>query len=534
MARLRGVVGFETGDLTGLGAVGASAADILLNAAIARTGQGYFNAKVTGAVQNKAVTITIGDAISGGNVDVLLRVFFKPVTFPSSNDLSIAKLGLLGLDMNTTGALRLSGVGANSSYAGTTIVGHWYRADFHLWGVEKTGVVVNSMRQAGTIDVYDHGTDGLTDPPTLLHSFVSDSYNPTIVGVLAGGCFTPGIGYFCGDLTPAGGLAFFTMVGKIMNYDVIVSGCQSTLFNGTYTSNLGSETDANYVFGGNSVVSSDPGPTGSYYEEGILLKTPAIRFQPSNTPFGTIIATIGQANQGPGVAREINYDDIYYDFGTGADAGNSIFPKGTRVQPYPITAQGSFDQFADAGDYDAINSIPGSGADFVQGTFGQETTYLHANLANAADVVYHLRVWANAIDFNDTTQGIFIGSNESILGFHAFTGSFDGNTPKADLSQVAVPMSSTTFNALEYGAKNESNPSTFRLFGLMMEVLTGPPGTIYNDATTLTPDNVLLFSAVEGGGVVISAPRWTDGPPIPTQWALQRMDIRIEDQDDQP
>src|SRR3990167_9007185 len=163
MARARGIYGFEMGDLSGLTGSGVSAANMINDSASARSGNYRYNSKVTVATQNHAVTFTLGTATAGTPIDTRLRVYFRPITFPGTSGLVIARLGPLQLEMSTTGTLRLVGVGTTSAYQGSTTLNHWYRAELHCLGLERTGGVTNSTRVRGQIDVYDMGTDGLTE-----------------------------------------------------------------------------------------------------------------------------------------------------------------------------------------------------------------------------------------------------------------------------------------------------------------------------------------------------------------------------------
>lgn len=490
MARERGLYGFEPGDLTGLTPLGgAGASNMVADAASARSGTYRFNSKVTVAAVARGVRWTLQAAF--GNADHFefrFRFYFRPVVFPSADNVMIGGLAaFLILDMDTGGKLRIEGsgfVGLPTAYtADATVLNRWYRADFRLHGLKNTGGKTNSGRMRGTVDVYDVGTTGLASP-TLFASFETDNQAARSEGLSCTGGFLDANDVNMSFVTVSAEALDYSLEGTTTNFTTVIS-----------------ETKVR------STVTCPPTPgSGTYIEKGTLDGLALNEFQIFNS---ITLPTLlwGQDANGVNATREVDYDDSYYDFGTGTDRASVAFPAGTRIYPFALTGQGADDGFVPAGAFANVNEIPMGANTISSGTAGARTTYTHAALADPTEVVYHARCWMNATDAGSNSHDILIGATAYPFVFSAVTGGADVSTNKADAPQD-TPMLAADFATLEWGARVGA-AGTLVIKNIVMEILGGPPAVL--GATT----------GLAGRWLAVSGPTAAAGsaPALARRWA---------------
>jgi len=459
---------------------------LINDAALARSGNWRYNGKITTPTVNGGVNVNLAALTLNASelFDLRARICFQPITFPSVTDFHVGVFSgvpELRLEMNTTGALRRNGSGGfspPSAYQGSTSLGRWYYADFRIHGLRTAGTD-NEFRIRGTIDVYDVGTNGLASP-ALVVGFTSEANESIFADLnsvsIAPGCPPPGSEPTnAARLTPPSGTFEFDKIAAMVSgYDInLLDSVNLSLANGggwtvdtfplhSMIKTLGCTTQ---TASGEDVHFRELGTV-----QGIALE----KFHNSSSFTMPDVVRCGQVGAGPSCNREINYDDVIWDLGTGADAALAHIPTFVRVYPFPVTGQGAFDQFSPAGAFANVAEIPRDNvASVSESVLGEATTYRHASLANASDLVYHVRCYMNATS-NGNQHKIVIGAQESSFNFNAFTGDSDASTNRADKSYQEAPLSAAAFAALEFGGKVGTGGSTLTIKNILLEVLGGP------------------------------------------------------------
>lgn len=485
MARQTGCLSFDTRDQNCHTKIG-----LPTYIAAGRTGYGL-NCKSTGAGQDglgvsfstwtPAVTPT-GTTV-GERFDFRFRFFFQPVTLPSANGLFIGSFNptWLRLEMNTSGQLRLVTSGVGTSYGPAVTLNHWYGVDFRWHGLWHyfAGVNANTGRSRGTVKVYDYGLTG-TDAPALFYSAVSAG---GFVGGIGSVGVPPGESFWTSATESAQTIANnLTAPGT---YSHTVSGYSPASANGEYNGGFYTTTDS--VIGPTYIPADGPITVlGSVAEHGKLSNDAGAdldlsQFVRVNNFGGLDRIAVGQVNGagGPTCTREINYDDLYWDYRLGSDADAYWnLPIATRIYVFPPIGQGTFDQFTPAGSYGLVDDLPVdtvTPGDYVASSaVNTKTTYTHAPLADLLDFVHHVKIGSTCNSSGGTAHKLLLGTDEKdIQAIVGITDQVNEQCPTFDTT-YDTPISAAAWAALEFGGK--CGPAgVFAIANIWAEVLSGPP-----------------------------------------------------------
>ncbi len=535
MSRSRGICGFETGRTdAGYSIVGGA-----LTSLVARTGNYAYQDKKTVAATNGFCTITTQGVADGGLFQLKLRGYFQPVTFPSSSGLYLITISGLNvrLEMNNLGQVRFnSSLTTAPAYSAQTILGHWYLCRLRLQGYNKLSGLDNSSRMRGLVELYDVGIDG-TDQPTV-SNLILDYATPDQTPALQANISCDGVVHQFG----LAGNALQEMAGKIASFALTCDlstpgGCGATA-DGIY-STFSSQVNA---FGPGASLCTVPctATNGTVREVGDLNGVNIQHFITTNAqlPITSIDINIGNTVDGVSCTREINYDDIYWDFQDGADVPALFadqFPLSTAVRPYPVTAQGFFDAFTPASSPGDVNNIPMDDVNTVaSSTAPDKTSYLHADLVEGVgNIAEHLRVyvrWGGSANI----QNLILVTAGSVIFSGNVLNEVGANGDLADFPfEGASYLTAEEFNDIEYGLRLAASSLT-QLHSIFMEVLTGAqtqlePADPFDVDAEIFPES--LSPTVEGeitlstGTLGFRLANRGEEINVPTTWRLERFDI---------
>ena len=281
-----------------------------------------------------------------------------------------------------------------------------------------------------------------------------------------------------------------------------------------------------------------------------------------STPNGNNMPTVwpaffyfGQdsAAGGPATAREIWYDDGWFHMATSTDTATMEWPKGTKVEGYPPTANGTTNQFSRGGvdtgaNWSQVSDIPlatgGAAQNVNSATATHVDMYQHANLADADDVVYHIQTLSWLFDTTSPQELIIDATSYSVT-------TNDATARYAIAHQIfsnATPMESATFNALQFGIRKlTAGGTTLTSQQQFLEVLTGPPLIIEEDLPD--PGDPSAWSVTAAYSAVGDFVRESDltialtGPlgfrlgnqgveiNVPSPWQIERIDVGYRDEE---
>jgi hypothetical protein len=261
------------------------------------------------------------------------------------------------------------------------------------------------------------------------------------------------------------------------------------------------------------------------------------------------LLSLGQnaSSGGPATARELWYDDFWTHLATSTEADNMEWPKGTKVEGYFPTANGSVNQFSRGGtdtgaNWSQVSEKPVNLAapqNVNTATAGNVDMYQHANLTTSTDVVYHIQAVCWLFDSTTPQQLVIDATNFSVV-----TNDATGRYAVAYITYTnATAIESATFNAMQFGIRKNSGATTMTVQQEFLEILTGPPFIIEEDLPPAgEPDQWSVTPALDSiGGIeyggdsmsvtfatgVLGFRLGNQGVEInvPTSWAIQRLDI---------
>jgi hypothetical protein len=495
MARAQGIWGAEAGDGSGITfSLGADASLLINNSAVARTGSYYFNSKITSASKPCAVQIQTGVGSigsSGESYDFRARIYFQIVSYPNADNLIIG--GLYGggasapqhwLEIDTAGHMRMamSGVSPTAYSAEALALSTWYELRVRSNGFAATTGKTNSARGRGLVEVY-------MDAGTLVKRFETVAAGITAFIGTDGGSPAHAQNQSAAD-------AWATVAAHASGYAQGVSG---GLYNGVRFDQVISETKVNSV-----TLYSSNDITGTYQEVGMLQGGLDLsNFNHYNVLGGPPTIIAGQDSTGVTCTREVNYDDVVWDFRTGADADNNLsveLPIPTHVVPFYVTGQGAHDGFAPSGAYSNVAEIPRGANTVASSTPGAITTYTHAALA-AGSTAAHIRCYINATSVS-SDHYVLIGSSTYSKSFTAATGSSDISTLVVDEPEDPFMLKSV-FDTLEFGVEVVTSGKTVTIGNILLEVLAYQGVTI-DEAIAPGDTTVTVGLTTTGSGVSIS------------------------------
>lgn len=539
MARTRGICGFETGRVdAGYSLVGAGASIV---AGTARSGNYKFQDKRTVAGAGSFCNIvTNGGVASGALFQLKFRFYFQPVTFPSADGLVLGEMSSLGvrLEMNTTGQLRLNSVLVTApAYAGSTTLGHWYQARIYIQGYNKASTVVNSGRYRGILEVYDVGTSG-TDTPSLVLSYQTPAQTDVAIVNIS---WDSGSGFYA-----IGGDALQEMAGKVSGFLLSLHnsapGPCGVDVNGPLYSVFPTQTVAYGPACSGTPTNCCTATNGAITEVGSLNGEQISEFLKGNTQISSssIEINVGNTNaSGNNSTREINYDDIFWDFQDDTDVPVDFedeFPLSTAVQPYPVTAQGSFDDFTPANSPGNVDNIPMDDVNTVaSSTSGHKTSYFHGDLQEGVgNIAEHIRVyirWGGSVNSQDAIIYSAALGIESVAVLNGIAN--NGVFADFPFEGASDYLTAEEFNDIEYGLRL-TNASLTNLHSVFIEVLTGTQiqvepadpfsvtAEIFPEAISPTAEDEVTFAT---GTVGFRLASQGEEITVPTTWRLERLDI---------
>ncbi len=534
MARKQGICGFETGRTdAGYTIVGGA-----LQSLSVRTGNYAYQDKKTVAATNGFCVINTGFTVAdGGLVQLKLRAYFQPITFPNTGNLYLISLSGLGvrIEMNNSGQIRFNSTLTTApAYSAQTVVGHWYMCRMRIQGYNKTGSVANSGRLRALVEVYDCGTDGLDIPELLLDYQTPDQPAVAVPNI---NCDDPS-GEFA---IPGDALQTISGKSRMVDFKLVLvnsapGGCGVNA-NGEYSTFV-SETVAHGPEGGVPCSGVCTATNGTVREAGELNGADVMSFIHSSSALTDVNISLGNTVDGVSSTREINYDDVYWDFQDEADVPVDFtfpdqFPFSTNVRPYAAVAQGFFDAFTPSGAFGDINDIPMTDTNTVTSSLaGDRTSYVHADL-EPLSIAEHIRVyirWGGSA----ATQDIILNTGASVLSNKTAVNEVGANGDQVDFPfEDGAYLSADEFNDIEYGL--ELNVSTLtNLHSLFAEVLTGPliqlePLDDFAVVPEIFPEAV--SPSVEGEitlGVTAALTLKNgrgDAINVPVTWRLNRFDV---------
>jgi hypothetical protein len=237
--------------------------------------------------------------------------------------------------------------------------------------------------------------------------------------------------------------------------------------------------------------------------------------------------------------REINYDDIYWDIQDGADVPLEFvdeFPLSTYVQPYPVTAQGAFNDFIPASSPTLVDDIPMSDTNTVASSSATaKTSYQHAALATGAgNIAEHIRVYVRWGGSANLQSAILNSSGTGLLAVSMLNEiANNGDTADFPFEGPLEYLTAEEFNDIEYGLRID-NASLTNLHSVFIEVLTGtqiqvePADAFHVDADMFpealnpTVEDELTFAT---GTIGFRLANQGEEITVPTTWRLERLDI---------
>lgn len=195
----------------------------------------------------------------------------------------------------------------------------------------------------------------------------------------------------------------------------------------------------------------------------------------SNTVFGPF--EFGAPN------RDFHYDDVFFDFTTHADADLSRpWPRHTKVEPFPILAQGALDAFAPAGAFARVQEIPwvqSGGGDLLVATptLNAATSYLKSGTIDPTDECEYARLYAYCFGSGSVQAMLWNGEELPVTTGTGAPGNPIPNNIDTRRSYLypASPLGATAFNAAQYGLKKTSPAgASLDLHAQILEALIGP------------------------------------------------------------
>jgi hypothetical protein len=539
MARVQGICGFETGRTDAGYSLNGNT--VALTSGSARTGTYKLTDKKVVAGLGGSADITTGAGIpSAALFQIKCRFYFQPVTFPSVDGLVIGEVGGLGIrvEMNTTGQIRFNSTLTSApAYSAQTIAGHWYMVRMRIQGYNKADTVVTSGRIRVLTEVYDTGLNG-TDIPALLLSYSTPAQPDVAIVNIS---WDSGSGFYA-----INGDALQEMAGKITGFTLSLHnsspGPCGLDVNGPFYNVFPSQTTAYGPACSGTPTNCCTATNGSITEVGLLNGLQVSLFLKSNGTFSPTSVTLSVGNNptsGVMSTREINYDDIYWDIQDGADVPLEFvdeFPLSTYVQPYPVTAQGAFNDFIPASSPTLVDDIPMSDTNTVASSSATaKTSYQHAALATGAgNIAEHIRVYVRWGGSANLQSAILNSSGTGLLAVSMLNEiANNGDTADFPFEGPLEYLTAEEFNDIEYGLRID-NASLTNLHSVFIEVLTGtqiqvePADAFHVDADMFpealnpTVEDELTFAT---GTIGFRLANQGEEITVPTTWRLERLDI---------